>query len=109
MNVHVFDLSLVRSTRTHTITRPDDQRSCKAHLTLGPGLGERFCTFSNTFIATGHGHTTTWYKFWQHFKTFIIPVPERSFLPHYLYDILFYFIHVNIAPGQGETTLEDNF
>ena len=26
-----------------------------------------------------------------------------------LYDILFYFIHVHIAPGQGETALGDNF
>ena len=25
-----------------------------------------------------------------------------------LYDILFYFIHVYIAPGQEETTLRDN-
>ena len=34
-------------------------------------------------------------------------IPFASYI--ILYDILFYFIHVYIAPGQGETTLGDNF
>ena len=29
---------------------------------------------SNMYIAPVHGHTTTWYKFWHHFKTFIISI-----------------------------------
>ena len=37
--------------------------------------------------APGHAHTTTWYKFWQHFKAFIIPIIlnqfQRPLLPHY--------------------------
>ena len=31
-------------------------------------------TISNTYIAPGHGHTTIWYKFWQHLKAFMIPI-----------------------------------
>ena len=62
--------------------------------------------------APGYGHTTTWYKFWQHFKAFIIPImlyqfQKDSFGLFFLYD-LFYFIHVYKAPGQEETTLGDN-
>ena len=60
--------------------------------------------------APGHG----WYKFWLHFKTFIIPIilyqfPKDPFclIILYMYDILFYFIHVYKAPGQEETTLGD--
>ena len=61
-----------------------------------------------------HGHATTWYKFWQHFKPFVIPIilyqfQKDPFCLIILYDILFYFIHVDIAPGQEETTLGDNF
>ena len=63
--------------------------------------------------APGHGHTTTWYKFWQPFKAFIIPIilcqfQKDPFHLIILYDILFYFIHVYIAPGKEETTLGDN-
>ena len=62
----------------------------------------------------GHGHTASWYKFWQDFKAFIIPITLYQFQkdPFYLimlYDILFYFIHVYKAPGQEEATLEVNF
>ena len=52
--------------------------------------------------------------FWQHFKAFIISIilyqfQKDPFCLIILYDILFYFIHVYIAPGQGKTTLGDNF
>ena len=61
----------------------------------------------------GLGHTTTWYKFWQHFKAFISPIilyqfQKDPFCLIILYDILFYFIHVYIGSGQEKTTLEDN-
>ena len=56
--------------------------------------------------APGHGHTTTWCKFWHNFKAFIIPIILYQFQKDpccfiILYDILFYFIHVHIyiAPG----------
>ena len=44
----------------------------------------------------GHGHTTTWYKFLQHFKAFIIPIilyqfQKDPFCLIILYDILFLF------------------
>ena len=61
-----------------------------------------------------HGHTTTWYKFWQDIKALIIiPIilyqfQKDPFCLIILYDILFYFIHVYKAPGQEETTLGDN-
>ena len=53
-------------------------------------------------FAPGHGHTTT----------FIIPIilyrfQKDPFCVIILYDILFYFIHVYIAPGQEETPLVD--
>ena len=62
--------------------------------------------------APGYGHTTTWYKFWQHFRAFIF----LSFIYQFRKDpfcliilyILFYFLHVYTAPGQEETTLGDN-
>ena len=65
-------------------------------------------------IAPGHGHTTTWYKFWQQFKAFIVPIilyqfQKDPFCLIILYDILFYFIHVYITPGQEETNLGDKF
>ena len=49
--------------------------------------------------APGHGHTTTRYKFWQHFKAFVIPIilyqfQKDPFCLIILYGILFYFIHV---------------
>ena len=79
------------------------------HLVLG-----RERDFAIIFKHVGHGHTTTWYKFWQQFKAFSIPIilyqfQKDPFCLIILYDILFYFIHVYIAPGQGETTLGDNF
>ena len=48
--------------------------------------------------APGHGHTTTWYKFWQHFKAFIIPIVLYQFqkdpfwlLPYFIwYFVLFH-------------------
>ena len=48
------------------------------------------------------------------FKAFIIPTilyqfQKDPFCLIILYDILFYFIHVYIAPGQGKTTLRNNF
>ena len=65
-------------------------------------------------FALGHAHTTTWYKFWQHFKAFVIPIilyqfQKDPFCLIILYDILFYFMHIYIAPGQEETTLGDIF
>ena len=64
--------------------------------------------------APGHGHTTTWYKFREHFKAFIIPIilyqfQKDAFCLIILYDNLFYFIHVYKAPGQEETILGDMF
>ena len=64
--------------------------------------------------APGRGHTTTWYKFWQHFKDFVIPIilyqfQKETFCLIILYDILFYFIHVYIAPRQEKTTFGDIF
>ena len=61
--------------------------------------------------APGHGHTTTWYKFWQHFKGFIIPIilyqsrkiPLASLF--YIIFFFFFFIHVYKAPGYEETPL----
>ena len=55
-----------------------------------------------------------WYKFWQHFKAFIIPIilyqfQKDPFCLTILYDILFYFVHVYKAPEQEETTLGDIF
>ena len=91
----------------------------KAHLTAGSGQGEIFDTFSQfqTCIsprAWATGQTTTWYKFWQHFKAFIIPIILYQFQKDpicliILYDILFYFIDVYIAQGQEKTTLGNNF
>ena len=43
----------------------------------------------------------------QSFCTSSRKIPFASYI--ILYDILFYFIHVYIASGQEETTLEDNF
>ena len=59
---------------------------------------------------TGHG----WYKFWPHFKAFIILIilyqfQKDPFCLIILYDILFYFIYIYKAPGQEETPLGDNF
>ena len=34
--------------------------------------------FHNYKHAPGHGHTTTWYKFWQHFKVIIISIISGS-------------------------------
>ena len=65
--------------------------------------------------APGHGHAYNhWYKFWLHFKAFIIPIilyqfQKDPFCLIILYDILFYLIHVYIATEQEETTLGDNF
>ena len=64
------------------------------HLVLGR---ERdfalFFTISNMYIAPGYGHTSTWYKFWQHFKAFIISIILYQFrkipLPHYF---IWYFV-----------------
>ena len=50
--------------------------------------------------APGHGHTTTWYKFWQYFPIILYHFQKDPFCLIILYDILFYFIHVYIAPGQ---------
>ena len=67
------------------------------------------------YIAPGHGHTTTWYKFWQHFKAFIISIicfiSRKILFASLFYMILFcfYFIHVYTAQGQEETTLGDNY
>ena len=63
--------------------------------------------------STQGDHTTTWNKFWQHFKAFIIPIilyqfQKDPFCLIILYNILFYFKHVYIAPGQEKTTLGDN-
>ena len=98
------------------MTEPEDQQSCNAHLPPGPVQTlERETLQFNMHTAPGHGHTTTCYKFWQHFKAFIIPIilcmqlQKDPFCLIILYYILFYFIHVYIAPGQGKRTLGDNF
>ena len=49
----------------------------------------------------------------EHFKAFISPIilyqfQKDSFCLIILYDILFYLIHVYIAPGHEKTTLGDN-
>ena len=87
--------------------KPEDQRSYKAHLTLGPGKGERFCIFFQTCIepqgmgiqplGTSSGSILKLSLF-PSFCTSSRKIPSASLF----YDILFYF------PGQGETTLEDN-
>ena len=77
---------------------------------LGPGV--RWALY----IAPGHGHTTTWYKFWQHFKALIISIILYQFqkdpfclrLLYMFFFFKFYFIHVYIAQGKAETTLGDN-
>ena len=63
----------------------------------------------------------TRYKFWQHFKAFITPIilyqfQNDPFCLTVLYDILFYFMHVYIAPGNllpllsyGSKRLTENF
>ena len=53
------------------------------------------------YIAPGHGHTTTWYKFWQHFEAFIIP----TILYHVQKDPLCMYI----ASGQEQTSQGQNF
>ena len=58
----------------------------------------------SSFEKSPRAWATTWYKFWQHFKAFIIPIilyqfQKDPFCLIILYDILFYFI-----PGQEETT-----
>ena len=75
-----------------------------------------FALFHNfkLYIAPMHGHTTTWYKFRQHFKAFIISIilyqfRKDPFCLIILCYTLFYFIHVHIAQGRGETTCWDNF
>ena len=90
------------------IVKPEGQRSCNAHLTPGPGQGERFCTVSQ--FQTGHVYTITWYKFWEHFKAFIISITLYQFQKDLfcliiLYDILFYFVHVHIAKWHGRQPL----
>ena len=62
------------------------------------------------YIAPGHGHTTTWYKLWQHFKAFIISIilyqfQKNPFCHIILYDILFYFTY---SPRAREKTLGDS-
>ena len=65
--------------------------------------------------APGHGHTTTWYKFWQCLKLLLFPSfctsSRKSPFASLVYDILFYFIHTHVytAQEQEETTLADNF
>ena len=68
----------------------------------------------NMYIAPGHGHTTTWYKFWQYFKVFIISIilyqfQKDPFCLIILYDILFYLIHVHIAKGKVVSLGENYF
>ena len=66
--------------------------------------------------AQGHGHTTTRYKFWQHFKAFVIPsfcISSRKILFASLFYMVFCFISymctAYLALGQDETILGDNF
>ena len=58
--------------------------------------------------APGHGHTTSILKL-PLIPSFCTSSRKIPFASYSLYDILFYFIHVYIAPGQEETTLGDNF
>ena len=59
--------------------------------------------------APGHGHTTSIFKLllFPSFCTISRKIPFALYI--IWYDILFYFIHVYIAPGQEEITLGDNF
>ena len=91
------------------IKKTEDQQSFNAHLTPGPVQGERFLLFStilNMYIAPGHGHTTTWYKFWQHFKVFIISIiPEWCLLPHHF---IWYFVLFHTSCIYSPREREDN-
>ena len=50
------------------------------------------------YIAPGHGHTTTWYKFWQIFKAFIISIIlYQCLLPHYF---IWYFVLFHACTGR---------
>ena len=40
-----------------------------------------------------------------HYFHHFVPIPERSLLPHFSYDILFYFIHVYVYRRQRETVV----
>ena len=93
---------------------PEDQWSCNAHLTPGLGQGERFVLFHNfkhaySSRAWAYNHLV---QVLAAFKAFIISIILYQFqkipFASLFYDILFYFIHVYIAPGQGETNLGDN-
>ena len=97
----------------HNKKKPEDQLSCNAHLTPGPGQGERFCIFSQfqTCIYSPRSWAYNHFIQGQHFKVFIISIILYQYQKdHYcliiLYDILFYFITVYIAQ---KTTLGDNF
>ena len=69
---------------TIKIKKTEDQWSCNAHLTLGPGQGERFCMGIQS-LGTSSGSILKLLLF-HHF----VPVPERSLLPHYF--MIFCFI-----------------
>ena len=67
-----------------------------------------FFTISNIYIAPGHGHTTTCYKFWQHFKAFIIPIILYQFQKDHVAS--FYSFHTCIySPRARGDNLGDNF
>ena len=90
----------------------NDQEPIQSNPTSCPVIKMVKVNPGSSFEVPGHGHTITWYKFWQHFEVFIIPITLYQFKKDLfcliiLYDILLYFIHVDIAPGQEETTLGD--
>ena len=74
----------------------------------------QFLTISSMKKGPRARYKTTWYKFWQLFKAFIISIilyqfQKDPFCLIILYDIFFYFIHIYIAQWQGDTTLRDKF
>ena len=59
-------------------------------------------TFHRLKKAPGHGHTTTWYKFWQHFKAFIIPIILYQISFTSLFYMIFCFISFMYTKLQGK-------
>ena len=87
----------------------NQRTNCPVTLTwqLVPGRERHFAPFtiSNMYIDPGHGHITTWYKFWQYFKAFIIP----NILYQFQEDPFFYdLIHVYSPRAVVDNPLRQN-
>ena len=67
------------------------------------------------YMASWHRQTYIWYKFWQHLKAFIIFIILYQFqkdpfcLIVFIYDILFYFIHVWSLRARGDNPCGHSF